>query len=592
MSLIREWFLFFQRFCRYKWLAVTVRSLALSFFVFLHGGIFAQDLSQIKKSKPFSFSGSLTLGSGLNLSSATSNPYNQNAYNLNFSPVIKIYNMSFPFTFYVTNNSKGINHPFNRIGVSPTWKWLKLHAGYRTLNVSPYLFSGRMVLGGGIEMTPKKFRFAFMGGQLSKAQREDTLSAQLIPTTYERYGFGGKIGFGTSKSYFDFLFFKGSDVLQSISQPVKSNVKAAENAATGISFSIAFSKRIVWQTSAVLSIYTRDRSALNYDSVLSNQLTNNAVVGINLSSQFLTAGESSLRYTGNKGGITFKYRRIDPDFKTMGIFYLQTDLSEYSLIYNRSFFKSKLSVNGNLLSSQDNIYRVRNTVTNRLNGTLNANLRVTKKLMMNVSLLYANMSQSFIKEELGDSMRMNLLNRMISGGCNYTNDKISTNQVIAFTASYNSLQNINPAYLYDFSSSNLSVNTSHKTTVKRNKTSFTEQIAVYKNSYGTISTQSLSLGESVGKTFLKDKLNTTVSVNYIYSMVSSSNAKSSINGKVGISYKPNKNNTLALNGSIQNNVLFGNGVWFSSFNIRYTLTFVDPSSAKAENKENSNETKR
>ena len=569
-------------FCKWNTKSIKV----LTGFLFLtHYTTYAQDLSQMKKSKPFTFSGALSVGSGMNLSSAGTNPYNQYAYNLNFSPLIKIYNVSLPFTFYITNNSKGFNHPFNRVGVSPTWKWLKFHAGYRTLNVSPYIFSGRMVLGGGVEMNPGKFRFAFMGGQLSKSQSEDTLSIQPIATAYERYGFGGKIGFGSTRSYFDLLFFKGKDVAQSITEPVKARITPAENAAAGISFSIAFSKRLVWQTSAVLSVYTRDVNATGYGDAFS-EYTNTPVIGLNLSSQYLPAGETSLRYTGNKGSVIVKYRRIDPEFKTMGIFYMQTDLSEYSILFNQSLFKSKLSLNGNVLYSTDNVYRVRNTLTSRLNCGLNSNYRAGKSWLLSTSVLYTHMEQSFIRENIGDSLRMDLLNKMASVGVTYTKDRSLATHVTSLMGSYNSFDNINPHYLYDISSANMNGTLSHKITIKKNKLNFTEQVVMYSNKYGAYYTKSVSVGESVGKSFFKEQFNANVSVNYIYSILNANTNKSSVNCRFGISYKPNKNNTFGLNGSIQNNIAMGNSVWFSSFNIRYTLNFNEIVSSKTADKPN------
>lgn len=548
--------------------------------LFIQSKIVAQDSTKISREKVFSLSGSMTLGAGLNLSTGLNNPYNRNPYSLNFSPVIKIYKLSLPFTFYITNNSRGVNHPFNRFGVSPTWKWAKFHLGYRSINVSPYIMSGRVFLGGGFELTPKKFRLSFMAGRLAKSQSEDTLATQTIPTTYERFGMGGKIGVGSQRAYFDLLFFKGKDIASSISLPVNSNVTPAENFASGMAFSIPFSKRISWQSSLGLSIYTRDLNAAKYDSTYMSQIPELGFIDLNMSSQLLTAAESSLRYSGDKGGFIIKYRRIDPEYKTMGIFYLQTDLSEYTCIINKSLLKGRMTLNGNFLTSEDNIYKVKNTLTKRMNGGLVMNYRSGKKWSFDLNTLLAHLSQSYVLMDLGDSLKLNQLNKMISTGAHYTIDRSAISDIISLTLGYNGFSNLNPVYLYDFSSSNINCNVSFKTLFKATKMNLTEIVAFYVNEYGTFKTQSFSLGENFGRVWLEDRLNTSLTVNYTHSQISATSQRNAVNCQLGISYKPNKNNIFGLNGSLQNNSSTGSNVWFSSFNVRYTLSFNQLSKAK------------
>ena len=545
--------------------------------------LYGQDIQQIGKGKPFSITGALNLGSAWNFTNAASSPYNKSSYNINCSPTLNFYSFSLPFTIYYTNNSSGFNHPFNRIGVSPTYKWLKVHLGYRSINVSPYVMSGKIMLGGGLELTPGRLRFAVLGGRLEKAQEEDTLAAKGLPPTYERYGCGGKIGAGASaNSYIDLFFFQGRDVLKSLATPVKSDVHPAENIAGGFALSSPIGKRFVWVTTVAFSFYTRDVYARNDDSL--NKLSRyfeNDYIHLNFSSQYLTAGESFLRYNGSGGSFTFKYKRIDPDYKTMATFYQQSDISEYSLLFNRGLFKNKISLSGNFSTSEDNIYRARNTLTTRNSGGLMIGYNGGGKLTMELNLLAFNLYQSYLHNPVGDSLKLNQLNKMISGGIHYTIDKPLTSNVISVGAGYNGSSNLNPEYIYDYSTLNTNYNVSFSTLLKGSKISVSEIVSMNINTSRTTNVNSKTFGENLGKAWAKDKLNTNLSVSYTSSSLNGAIYGSSINLQGGISLRPNKNNTLGLNGGIVDNIAVGkSGVWFSTFNIRYTLNFNQFSPAK------------
>lgn len=546
--------------------------------------LLGQDLQNIKKAKPFTISGSLSAGSSWNLSSSSTNPYKPNIYTINCAPTVTIYNVSLPFTIYYTNSSKGFTHPFNRYGVSPTWKWVKVHLGYRSLNLSPYVLSGRVFLGGGLELTPKKFRFAIIAGQLEKAQKEDTVTVNAPPPVYQRYGIGGKVGFGSVRAYVDLFFFKGHDVLRSIPTPVKSTVRPSENIAGGIAFSIPFSKRIVWQTNIGITLYTRDVYAVKYDSATNETIVKyvgNNFIPLNMSSQYLTGGESFVRYDGNKGSYTLKYKRVDPDYKTMGTFYQQSDISEYSALLNRKILKDKINVNANISRSEDNIYRLRTILTKRDRVAINVAYNPGPKWGTDVNLMLFRMFQTYIHQPLGDSLRIDQLNKMISAGGHYNIDKPIAMNTISLTIGNNTFSNNNPEYVYDFKTNNINFNGSFSTFFKRSKINLTEIAAYYINNLGTAKTTARTIGVSSGKSWLKDKLNTNLSINFTSSTFNGKAFGNSFNLQSGVSYRPDKNHTFGLNAGTQKNISPGRAaIWFTSINLRYTYTFSQVSSDK------------
>ena len=123
------------------------RLLTASVLLLLAATLRAQDVSKIAKAKPFTISGSV--GGGMTFYHSTENQYTQPpfAWNLyaNFTPTV--YSFSFPFSFVLTQYSSSYTTPFAQLGVSPTYKWIRLDLGYRTITMSPLVFGGQTFLG-------------------------------------------------------------------------------------------------------------------------------------------------------------------------------------------------------------------------------------------------------------------------------------------------------------------------------------------------------------------------------------------------------------------------------------------------------------
>ena len=140
---------------------------------------FAQDLSTIGNQKPVTISGSVQLtGIGYNASGIPDRqaPF---TYILSGSPTLDIYGVAIPFNFIVSQQDKTVQQPFNQFGISPTYKWITLDLGYRSITFSPYTLAGYTMLGAGVELNPGKFHAAFIYGRLNKGTKLDTSSQSL-----------------------------------------------------------------------------------------------------------------------------------------------------------------------------------------------------------------------------------------------------------------------------------------------------------------------------------------------------------------------------------------------------------------------------
>jgi hypothetical protein len=72
-------------------------------------------------------------------------------WTLNGAPTLTVLGVQMPFQFLFGNFENRFYQPFNQYGISPRYKWLTVHAGYRNVNFQPYTMAGYRLLGGGID---------------------------------------------------------------------------------------------------------------------------------------------------------------------------------------------------------------------------------------------------------------------------------------------------------------------------------------------------------------------------------------------------------------------------------------------------------
>ena len=160
----------------------------------------AQDIEQVAKEKPFDYTGSV--GGSFSTYSVDgiapqSNPYFWNLYG-NLTPIV--YGFKLPFRFVVGRQERTFDKPFIQMGISPTYKWITLHAGVRNMMFSKYTLANHSFAGAGIELTPGKWRFSAMYGRFRKAVEYDSTDVNSeYRVQYKRMGYGVKAGYGGKK---------------------------------------------------------------------------------------------------------------------------------------------------------------------------------------------------------------------------------------------------------------------------------------------------------------------------------------------------------------------------------------------------------
>jgi hypothetical protein len=158
----------------------------------------SQDLEKIGKKDMLKVNGGLNASSVFYNANGIQNRRQPFTYFLNGNITANFIGISLPFTFNYSNNQINYSQPYNIQSFNPTYKWIKGYAGITSMNFSPYTQSGHVFAGGGIELTPKNFKFAALYGRFRKATPYDLENNSDANMLFKRLGWGGYAGYANN----------------------------------------------------------------------------------------------------------------------------------------------------------------------------------------------------------------------------------------------------------------------------------------------------------------------------------------------------------------------------------------------------------
>ena len=165
----------------------------------------------MKDVKPWAGSG--TIGLNTSFYNASGIPERQSplSYGINANATLTLYGISMPFSFtWYSNQKAGFRQPFNQFGISPTYKWLTVHLGYRHVSFSEFTLNGYTFLGAGVEARPGKFRLGAVYGKFNQISQYDLAMTDIIPKL-TRTGWATKVGYGTNDRFVDISMLRIGD---------------------------------------------------------------------------------------------------------------------------------------------------------------------------------------------------------------------------------------------------------------------------------------------------------------------------------------------------------------------------------------------
>ncbi|HVU54783.1 MAG TPA: hypothetical protein VHD83_06995 [Puia sp.] len=408
-----------------------------------------QDLGDMKGRTPVSFHGSIGGGASFyhsNEAYPTRDPFAWNLYG-NFTP--SFYGFSLPFSFVITQYSKSYLTPFTQFGISPSYKWIKLHLGYRSIAFSPLVFDGQSFLGGGLELSPKGFYFAAFYGRLNKAISEDTTYGHVLEPQYARTGYGLKIGVGGTRNNISFQFFHAKDDSGSIRRinDSLSTVRPQENSVVGASWRLTFFRRLTFTGDAAASVLNRDQSYERIDSIGYWKIPKLAqqFMPINWSTVVSYSGQAQLSLILDRFNFSAGYRRVQPDFKSLGVPYALDDVEMISGNAGANLYKGRLNINAAYTGQHNDLEHMLSSRLVTRTGNLSLNTYVDQHLNINLTVTGVRVLQEDGLAKLNDSARLNQLmgTATLSPSLNFSGQR--TQHTISGSVSYTKLDDRNPA---------------------------------------------------------------------------------------------------------------------------------------------------
>jgi len=345
--------------------------------------------------------------------------------NLNITLLGKI---SCPLTFTITQQDKKFTHgldkfsqPFNQFGLSPNYKWLTVHMGYRSMNFSDYTMNGTLFLGGGIEIKPEKgIVSASVGfGRLMKAVPKGGVEGVMVSyPAYERWGGAAKLRIGKEKHHIELIYFNGFDNKNSIAFDTANRISPSENQIFGVQFGNTFFEKLKIQGSYHLSI-------LNPNTFLPEQKFEkftylNKIFTPRANTQINSAYNFQIDYELKGYTIGAKFKRIDPDYASLGSPFIANDIQEYALSLGKNFKNNLLVLNGSIGLQENNLDKKQIATQRKIAGSLMVGINVVKNL--NINLSYSNFSSNVVAlyDIYYDSIRFAQLNETGNIMLNYS----------------------------------------------------------------------------------------------------------------------------------------------------------------------------
>ncbi len=445
--------------------------------------------------------------------------------------------ISAPFSATISSQASKISkpQPFNNFGISPKYKWATVHLGYRSMKLSEFSLSGGQFYGVGIELAPKEsfVRGKVLYGRFAQAvlyNPDGTLAA--IPS-YKRRGWGGSVSLGKPKNEVTFQLFKAKDEVNSLEiEDDNSSVKPGDNVVFGVSTKQKLNKQISVDGEVDLSAYTND---IRIDETVvegASYLNNIFFYSTNSTTQLTKAIIGNLNFKTKIAKFKLGYRRVDPDYKTMGITFINNDYEDFTLKSGFSMLKKKLSWNLTGGLQRNNLNEDKVSKLLRTIGGVGLTYAPNEK--WNISSNFSNFNSSTKQTLVVTIDTLQFVQTTKSAGVNVTRMVSKEKYKGALNSGFN-FQNarVNGDNTSTFYNGNLSWQAQYA------KTKFMYSAGVtFVQTIAEVS-KTINIGPTLalGKTILKDKLQLSVVSSFMTTIINGSS-----NGMIG---------NLGLNGNVK-----------------------------------------
>ncbi|MCA1756292.1 MAG: hypothetical protein LC649_02410 [Bacteroidales bacterium] len=542
----------------------------------------SQDLTTISKQEPIKINGSVNVRLQFYDSDKTNPSRSPFMWYLQGSPVVTLYGIVLPFSFRVSEQQRDFRQPFNQFGVSPYYKWVKLHLGYRSHTWSTYSLAGHSISGAGVELTPGKFQFGVVTGRLLKPVKylDNPEHIQVQTPAYKRTGTALRLGYGTDRNNISFVVLKAADDQESLNEiPLEYQLTPDENMVVSFISKQTIAEKFLLELEVAQSLYTKDiRTPLSDSTGAFLSKAFSFLMESHESTTSSNAFKGSLGYRSDMFSLAMRYERVEPDFRSMGAYYFATDLSNITIEPSLKLLKNRLNLGGSVGIQTDNLKNDKNLRTKRT--ITSARLSYVPFPQYNISAFYSNYG---LAQESGllaiDTLRNSevaqaTLQFGLTQSLNLTGEKMTHNLMASFNAQQLNDRNENTAQYSEFSTNILSVSYFASYMPTGTNASLTWLYTDFVQD--TLRTVVAGPSIGAGNSFFKNRLTAGISFSSMKNKVQDKETGTINTFSLQLGYKPGKNHRFALRLYHHKNT--GKSTVYSSyyenkFDIDYTYSF-------------------
>ncbi len=515
----------------------------------------AQNLEDFDRTNPLKLSGTFSAGTTVYQAFGIENRRSPLSYFVSANPVISIYGFDIPISFTYRDQQGSISNPFQRYSINPSWRWISAHAGNVSLELHPYVYSGQVIKGGALELTPGKFRFAAAYGELENplAQLDTIVAGAVLLETYKRDAATLKVGIGGQKSFFELTALRAKDRIEpgDIGDINTELVKAAENVALGSAFQLSLFNHLVIASNVAASAITPDQSAFGAfvaESGDPNLQRLNDLFTVNISTRLQVAGDVRADLKFKHFSIGGEYKRVDPQYKSLGTFYFQEDFENITLRLQFSVFGGRLRFNGNGGQQRNNLNKLRSYTNKRTIG--NGSLTIIPTNWMTFVANYANYQTDRTPGffNVNDTVRYAQTTAIQGGTLRFLLAKKNPT-TLTFAGNYQQLQDVLSNEDLNRNIDNYTGNVNFSKQFKGSQFGFTVAALGVENQFYDRTTQRFGINTNINKKLMDRRLSLRFgggyALNYLnyqedgYSITSRIDLKYRVKGKYQITFRAN-----------------------------------------------------
>jgi len=509
----------------------------------------AQDISQIAQSDPLIITGTIGTNNTYyhsSLGNGYRSPLSNTFYaNLNIS----LYGISMPFSLYYSNDNTDFNYPEISFNLNPQYKNWTGYIGLSSMNFNSYVMS-MSFNGVGVEYDDQNhWHFGAFYGVLRNAINDNPTDPNARQPQYKRMGFGFKVGYNKGSNFLDLYFLRAYDRLKSLDDYWQQRLSPQENVAVALKGGMRPTSWLTFQGNIAASLFSTDTRVDKVDDPTYDKW--GSVFDTRYSSLARMAGDISATFSlTGKLNASLIYRMVQPDYASMGAYYISNNYQSYGLNVSSVPVKN-LSLTGTFSAQSDNLSKKQLYTTKGYVYSATASTRVAN--IVNIAASYNGYTQ---KQEDGaakvnDTVRVDRVMQSFTLTPSLSFDTEQLGHSVSLSTSLTSNKDRNEFSKGQGDITSLAIGLSYAVDVKPWETNFMCSLNRQQtNGYDSKYISNIA-SFNASRSFLKEKnLTLSATANFIYNELKKQSKSLSIGADMSVGYTLKKVHVFSLSGSM------------------------------------------